>query len=164
MSKPDVFFPWSDSYYVNIHALDTQHKELASLLNCLFNAAFERKANKVVVGILQGLQSRFRTHFEHEESLLQRIAHKDLAAHQRENQKLLSQLDALCRKHEQSDMPLYFDMLYFLKHWLEAHFRVVDSKDLVKGRVSTRDWEQSANEAYARIPEARRWCFMRKAA
>lgn len=164
MSTRKVFFEWQDAYSVRIHPLDEQHKELVNILNCLFVAAFERKANTIIVDMLQALQRHCRMHFELEERLLQQMAHKDVAAHRHENRKLLEQLDLLCRKHEQDDMPVYFDMLYFLKHWLADHFRIVDSGDLFKVGLSTAAWEQSANEAFTVMPEVKLWCGMRESA
>lgn len=164
MTTRKVFFAWQDDYGVDIQPLDKQHKALVSLLNCLFVAAFERKSNSVIVEMLQSLQQYFRMHFELEERLLQQMAHKDVAAHQHENRKLLEQLDMLCRKHEQDDMPVYFDMLYFLKHWLAEHFQVVDSSDLTTVGFSSIAWEQSANETFAGMPEIQQWCGGRKAA
>ena len=164
MSVRKEFFEWQDAYSVNIRTLDDQHKALVDTLNHLFVAAFERKANSIVVGMLQKLQRYCQTHFELEERLLQQMSHKDAAAHRHENRMLLEQLDRLCKKHEQEDMPVYFDMLYFLKTWLVGHFRVVDSGDLVKIGIAAGAWEQSANEAFARMHAAGQESGLRKAA
>lgn len=154
MTTRKEFFAWQDDYGVDIQPLDAQHKELVGLLNGLFIAAFERKANTIIVDRLHALQRHCRMHFELEERLLQQMAHKDVAAQRHENRKLLEQLDMLCRRHEQDDMPVYFDMLYLLKHWLADHFRIVDSGDLLKVGLSTAAWEQSANEAFAGVRKA----------
>ncbi len=154
MSVRKVFFEWQDAYSVNIRTLDDQHKALVDTLNHLFIAAFEHKANSVVVDMLQKLQRYCQAHFELEERLLQQMSHKDATTHRHENRKLLEQLDSLRKKHEQGDMPVYFDMLYFLKTWLVGHFRVVDSGDLVKISFAAGAWEQSANEVFARLHAA----------
>lgn len=154
MATPKEFFAWQDDYGVDIQLLDTQHKELVGLLNGLFVAAFERKANKIIVDRLHALQRHCRMHFELEERLLQQMVHKDVAVHRNDNSRLLEQLDLLCRRHEREDMPVYFDMLYFLKHWLADHFRIVDSGDLLMVGLSSAAWEQSANEAFAGVRKA----------
>ena len=164
MTIRKAFFEWQDDYGVNIQPLDTQHQALVSQLNALFAAAFERKANVIIVDMLQALQRSFRMHFELEERLLQQMAHKDAGAHQHENRQLLAQLDHLCRKHEQLDMPVNFDMLYLIKYWLADHFQIVDSGDLVKVGLSALDWAQSANETFDRMPDATPCGVMRKAA
>lgn len=164
MSTRKVFFEWQDAYSVNIRTLDEQHKALVGMLNCLFTAAFERKANKVVVEILGALRASFETHFALEEKLLLQMKHKDLAAQQVENRKLLGQLDQLRAKHLKEDLPVYFDMLCFLKQWLADHFHGVDSDDLVKVGLSTAAWERSANEEFPKVSESKNWCGERKAA
>jgi hemerythrin len=148
MTTRKVFLEWQDAYRVNIHHLDEQHKELVNMLNRLFVAAFERKANTVIVDILDELGAYCRMHFALEEHLLQQVGHEDLAAHKAENRKLLEQLDRLSKKHQRDDKPVYFDMLCFLKHWLTDHFRGVDSDDLIKVGLSTAAWEKSANEEF----------------
>lgn len=164
MSTQKVFFEWQDAYSVNISTLDEQHKALVGMLNCLFTAAFERKANKVIVEILGALKASFETHFALEEKLLQQMKHKDLDAQQGENRKLLVQLDQLRDKHLREDMPVYFDMLCFLKYWLADHFQGVDSDDLIKVGLSTVAWERSANDEFPRVSESKSWCAERKAA
>ena len=152
MTTRKEFFAWQDDYGVNIQPLDKQHQALVSLLNVLFVAAFERRENKIIVDMLQALRRSFRMHFELEERLLRQMAHKDVDAHQHENRQFLAQLDHLCRKHEQLDMPVNFDMLYLIKYWLADHFQIVDSGDLVKVGYSAHAWEQSANEAFDSMP------------
>ncbi len=154
MTTRKEFFAWQEDYGVDIRPLDAQHKELVGLLNSLFVAAFERKANTIIVDMLQALQRHCRMHFELEERLLQQMAHKDAAAHRHDNRQLLAQLELLCRRHERDDMPVYFDMLYLIKHWLADHFRIVDSGDLLKVGLSAAAWEQSANEAFAGLRKA----------
>ncbi|MDD2700903.1 MAG: bacteriohemerythrin [Sideroxydans sp.] len=164
MTTRNTFFEWQDAYSVNIRHLDEQHKELVNMLNCLFIAAFERKANTTIVYILDALMNYCSKHFALEERLLEQLQHKDLDAHRHENRKLLEHLDLLHKKHLRDDLPVYFDMLYFLKHWMTDHFHGVDSEDLIKVGLSTAAWEKSANEEFPEMSASRSLCGKLKAA
>lgn len=156
MSTRKKFFEWQDAYSVRIHPLDEQHKELVNMINCLFVAAFERKANKVIVEILDALMSYCQMHFALEERLLQQVQHRDLAAHKDENRKLIEQLALLRGKHQREDLPVNFDMLSFFKNWLKDHFQCIDSEDLSRLGLSIPAWEKSANEEFPGVPASRK--------
>ncbi len=167
MSNTEVFFKWSPDYSVNIRTIDNQHKELVNILNRLFVAVSRREGDKAIAGILDALTSYTQTHFALEERLMQQANYKDFDAHKAEHQKLLDQLDQLCKKHMLEEKPIYFEMLGFLKTWLKEHIQGVDTKysaALQQAGFSVAAWEREATAEFAHMSDAKKWWEVWKAA
>ena len=167
MSSTEVFFKWSPEYSVNIKTIDDQHRELVNILNRLFVAVCKREGGKVIAGILDALTSYTQTHFALEERLMQQAKYKDFDAHKMEHQKLLDELDQLCRKHLVEEKPIYFEMLSFLKTWLKEHIQGVDTKysaALQQSGFSVTAWELEASTEFARMSASKKWWEVWKAA
>jgi len=110
VSNDEVYFKWSPEYSVNIKTIDNQHQELVNMLNRLFVAVAQREGNQVIGGILEALRSYTRTHFSLEERLMEQANYADLETHKVEHQKLIGQLDDLCKKHSTEDKPIQADL------------------------------------------------------
>jgi hemerythrin len=161
VSNDEVYFKWSPEYSVNIKTIDNQHQELVNMLNRLFVAVAQREGNQVIGGILEALRSYTKTHFSLEERLMEQAQYPDLEAHKREHQKLIEQLDQLCRKHLTEDKPIYFEVLRFLKTWLKEHISVEDTKystALQQAKFPLDAWElEAAKEFNVMIEKTGRW-------
>ena len=167
VSNEEVFFKWSPEYSVNIKTIDDQHRELVNILNRLFIAVSKREGEKAIAGILDALVTYTQTHFALEERLLQQARYKDFDAHKAEHQKLLDQLDQLCRKHLVEEKAIYFEMLSFLKIWLKEHIQGVDTKyssALQQAGFSVTAWEREATAEFARMSDSKKWWEVWKAA
>jgi hemerythrin len=160
-SDDEVFFKWSPDYSVNIKTIDNQHQELINILNRLFTAVSLREGSKMIASILSALTSYTRTHFALEERLMQQAAYADIDAHKLEHKKLIEQLEQLCKRHEQEEKPIYFEILRFLKHWLKEHIKDVDTKYSValhEAGFSLAAWErEAAAEFNVMIEKTGRW-------
>jgi hemerythrin len=161
MSNDEVYFKWTPEYSVNIKTIDNQHQELVNMLNRLFVAVAQREGNNVIGGILEALRSYTKTHFSLEERLMEQAQYPDLEAHKREHQKLIAQLDELCRKHLTEDKPIYFEVLRFLKTWLKEHISSEDTKystALQQAKFPLEAWElEAAKEFNVMIEKTGRW-------
>ena len=161
VSNDEVYFKWSPEYSVNIKTIDNQHQELVNMLNRLFIAVSMREGSNVIGGILEALRSYTKTHFSLEERLMQQANYADLEAHKLEHQKLIGELDQLCKKHLTEDKPIYFEVLRFLKTWLKGHIKEVDTKysiALQQARFSLETWElEAAREFNVMIEKTGRW-------
>jgi hemerythrin len=161
VSSDEVYFKWTPEYSVNIKTIDNQHQELVNMLNRLFVAVAQREGNKVIGGILEALRSYTKTHFSLEEQLMEQANYAELEAHKLEHQKLVEQLDQLCRKHLTEDKPIYFEVLRFLKTWLKEHIMGVDTKysiALQQTGFALAAWELEAAKAFdVMIEKTGRW-------
>jgi len=161
MSDDEVFFKWSPDYSVNIKTIDSQHQELINILNRLFVAVSLREGGKAIASILEALTSYTKTHFALEERLMQLATYTDIDAHKLEHKKLIEQLDQLCKRHEQEEKPIYFEILRFLKHWLKEHIKGVDTKysmALHEAGFSLAAWEREATAEFnVMVEKTGRW-------
>jgi hemerythrin len=168
MSTDKAFFKWSPKYSVNIKIIDDQHRELVNILNRLCNAVTRREGNKAIAVILDSLMSYTQTHFRLEESLMQQAKFSDYEAHKLEHTKLIEQLDLLCTKHLFQETPIYFEMLRFLKTWLNGHLLGEVGKysaALQQSGFSVSAWEKEISAEFALTSNAKRqwWRFWKVA-
>jgi hemerythrin len=167
VSNDELFFKWLPDYNVNIKTIDDQHKELVNILNRLFAAVSLREGDKVIAGIMDALVKYTQTHFELEERLMRQAKYKDLESHMEEHRQLMDKLDQICKKYLLEDKPVYFEMLSFLKRWLQGHIMGVDTKysmALHQSGFSFNDWEREANAEFGAMANSRKWWEIWKAA
>ena len=168
MPDDEIFFKWSPEYSVNIKTIDDQHRELVNILNRLFIAVSRREGDTAIAGILDALLCYTQTHFALEERLMQQANYRDYEAHKQEHNKLIAQLDQLCRKHLLEEKPIYFEMMSFLKTWLKEHIQGVDRKystALQQADFSIAAWEKEATGEFALMSNAKKqWWELWKAA
>jgi hemerythrin len=92
---------------------------------------------------------------------MEQANYAELEAHKLEHQKLVEQLDQLCRKHLTEDKPIYFEVLRFLKTWLKEHIMGVDTKysiALQQTGFALAAWELEAAKAFdVMIEKTGRW-------
>lgn len=161
VSNDEVYFKWTPEYSVNIKTIDNQHQELVNMLNRLFVAVAQREGDKVIGGILEALRSYTKTHFSLEERLMEQASYAELEAHKLEHQKLVEQLDQLCKKHLTEDKPIYFEVLRFLKTWLKEHIAGMDRKysiALQQSGFALAAWEsEAAKEFEVMVEKTGRW-------
>jgi hemerythrin len=167
MSNEEVFFKWSSAYSVNIKTIDDQHQELVNILNRLFVAVCQRQGNNAIAGILDALMSYTQTHFALEERLMRQAKYEDIEPHIAEHEKLIEQLDRLCKKHLIEEKVIYFEMLRFLKTWLKEHIKGVDTKysyALREEGFSLDVWEREVTAELTLMASSKKWWELWKVA
>jgi hemerythrin len=149
-----VFFAWSDVMSVGIPEVDEQHKTLVDILNRLFVAVVQRESNEITIEILDTLVDYTKTHFGLEEKLLQEANYDpaEFAAHQREHRAFIEKISVTANKHLIEGKSVSFEIINFLKHWLQEHILVTDKKyaTALQGTgYSTKAWTDFASTAMA---------------
>jgi hemerythrin len=161
-----VFFPWSDTMSVGISEIDDQHKMLVDILNRLFVAAAQCESHKITIEILDTLVDYTKTHFGLEEKLLQDAGYnqEEFAAHQREHQAFIEKISIAANKHLVEGKSVSFEIISFLKRWLQDHILVTDKKYgsfLQNAGYSTQAWADFASNAMANkqseTPKHKQW-------
>jgi len=122
------FMVWQDSWLVGVKVLDSQHKQLVTLLNELHDAMKSGRGSSIVGGILNSLVSYTHAHFAAEEQLMQMYAYPDFKAHKREHQKLTGQVLDFQEKFSNGTATLSIDVMQFLSSWLQNHILGTDKK------------------------------------
>ncbi|MDO8890895.1 MAG: bacteriohemerythrin [Sulfurimicrobium sp.] len=161
-----TFFVWSDTMNTGIMEIDDQHKMLVGILNRLFHAVVQRENNEITIEILDTLVDYTKTHFGLEEKLLQDAGYNptEFAAHQQEHRAFIEKISNAANKHLVEGKSVSFEIINFLKHWLQEHILITDKKyaeALKSAGYCSKDWTNFANNAMANkqqtTPKQKHW-------
>jgi len=122
-----VFAEWSNDFSVSVPEMDQEHQKLFDIINELFRAIRGGKATGIQMDILTALSDYTKTHFAHEERLMQSHNYEGLDEQKRLHRKFESKIDDMY-KLAQSGASVGLDALNFLKDWLVSHIQKVDGK------------------------------------
>ena len=119
---------WDPRYSVDIAEIDREHRNLFALLDTLYAAMQEGKADQVIAKILERVVDYTVLHFAHEERLFAQYGYPDAAAHKAEHARLTAQAKGLAArlKSRQGDVPVA--TLKFLCDWLAQHILGADQQ------------------------------------
>lgn len=161
-----VFFEWSDAMSVGIAEIDEQHKVLIDILNRLFLAVVKRESHEITIEILDTLVDYTKTHFGLEERLLHDAKYDAaaFAAHRQEHRAFVEKISSAANKHLVEGKSVSFEIINFLKHWLQDHILVTDKQyatALQDAGYSTHLWNDFASAAMtakqAESPKRKQW-------
>lgn len=94
---------------------DNQHKAILRILNEIHAACMRGKAQEVAGPLLRQLVSQASHHFSTEERLLESTGFSGLATHRAEHRKLAGKLGEFVARHENGDVAMYVQLLYFMR-------------------------------------------------
>jgi len=123
----NIFFPWKASYATGVDLVDFQHQKLVEYINELYNSALKSETSDNTKSVIVKLFNYVDTHFRDEEDLMRKANYKDYEAHIAEHASFENSL-----KEYQNDIlkgfPVTFQLLNFLRKWLQDHILVTDTK------------------------------------
>jgi len=123
-----AIFVWDEKYSVGVRELDTQHKVLIGLLNELFDAMQNGKANEVLGGIISKLVNYTKTHFSTEERYMEQYDYPELAAQKREHNAFTEKVTSFKNDFDAGKVAMSVSITSFLKNWLADHISGSDKK------------------------------------
>ena len=126
-AKPQ-YLEWKQEYSVGIDSIDQQHKKLVNLINQLQTAVdysageeFEREA-------LDELVDYTKSHFSHEEQLMEQYDYPDYEPHKAQHQEMIKEVEDVLAEYEQDHDRAMRHGLNFLKAWLINHINGTDQQ------------------------------------
>jgi len=125
-SKP--LFQWDTTYSVNISVLDSQHRNLVSMVNELHQAMVEGSGKDKLGQILSDLIKYTQGHFAAEERLMQSHGYPDFDAHKSQHEALTATVLEFQRRFLANEIGLTVEVMEFLKDWLVKHIMGSDKK------------------------------------
>jgi hemerythrin len=123
-----AFVDWTDRLAVGVASVDSQHKQLVSLINKLHEAMLGGQGQAVLGQVAAELVAYTRLHFTHEEQLLRTAGYQDLPAHHAVHDKLTAEVAAFNQRLQGKQTVLTMDMMAFLRTWLTDHIMQTDQK------------------------------------
>jgi hemerythrin-like metal-binding protein len=117
------YVAWKPYYSVGHAAIDKEHQRLLDIIDDLFTAVKDEHKQARTEGALKRLVEYTLTHFDHEESVMQKCGYPDLEAHKKLHDEMRSRVRDLCDK---PDSVAVQDVLSFLKEWWTRHIQSRD--------------------------------------
>lgn len=119
---------WNESYSVNIHELDTQHKKIVELINELHDGMKLGKGKEICGKILNELVNYTGFHFKSEEKLFEMHGYSETVIHKRQHDDLVEQVMSFKNSFDKGQGMVTVDLMMFLKNWLTNHIVNTDKK------------------------------------
>ncbi len=121
-------FNWDEEYSVGIQSIDNQHKEIFKLLNKLLEAMKQGLASNVTMEIIVDLEKYAVIHFQKEEFFFHRFNFSGTEAHVAEHLAFIQKVAALKADLKSGKIIMTFELLNFLKEWINHHILKVDKE------------------------------------
>jgi hemerythrin-like metal-binding protein len=107
--------------------MDNEHKRLIDIINNLYSAMRGGRSTQVVGSVLDELIEYTKTHFAHEEGLMQQTNYQDYDIQKRCHVELVNQVLEIQKKFN-NGTALGQEVMTFLKNWLINHIQGLDKK------------------------------------
>lgn len=118
---------WSTQYSVEVSEMDAEHQKLIGMINDLHDAMKTGQGKVAMSKILGELDDYTKTHFAHEEKLMEEVKYTGLVEQQMQHQKFISKIAEYKTKLESENI-MTLEVMNFLKDWLVNHITVIDKK------------------------------------
>ncbi len=130
---PDIDFTqdlikWSEKFMMGIEVIDKQHQKWIEFINKLYRALKQGAADDILNEIFNELIEYTKYHFGFEEKYMAEFGFEDIENHKKEHENFVNELYAMFNEYleEKPDVP--FQLITYLKRWVERHVLVTDRK------------------------------------
>jgi len=118
---------WSRSFSVGVSQMDNEHQRLIGIINNLYGSMRSGRSKDAIGTILDELVDYTKTHFAHEERLMQDAGYGGLADQKRAHEALVAQVQEIQGKYR-TGTALGQEVMTFLKNWLLNHIQGMDKQ------------------------------------
>ncbi len=122
------FIEWTKDFSVHEELMDKQHQLLFDYINEFCDAIDEEVSREVLVASFQKIVAYTNFHFKDEEKMLKECNYPDYAVHKMIHESLLSEVMVFKGKIENGEPNVENEVKQFLKLWLSAHIKGIDTK------------------------------------
>jgi hemerythrin-like metal-binding protein len=127
LSENGKLINWSRTYSVGVSQMDSEHQRLIDIINNLYIAMRSGRSKDAIGTILDELIDYTKTHFAHEEKLMQEAGYAGFDEQKRAHVALVSQVVEIQQKYR-AGTALGQEVMSFLKNWLINHIQGLDKK------------------------------------
>lgn len=122
------FIEWRERYSVGNGVLDTDHQEIISIINKLFNSLQNQSAQTELRAIFDRLLDYTISHFDREEKLMEKYSFPELEQHQQIHRHLTQKTKELSQRYMHNENNIPQETMTFLKNWWIDHIIVKDMR------------------------------------
>lgn len=119
---------WNDSLKLGVTKIDKQHEKLIGLINDLYDACTQNKAQDVVDEIVSEAHDYIDYHFTTEQRLMEEHDYPDLGDHIDEHDDYIVQSSDHLMASQEGESGLADDVLDYLTGWWKTHINGTDRK------------------------------------
>jgi len=139
---------WDEKYATGIQLIDSQHKELFSLTNELFQACLdgENAIEDVFRDTMGRMVDYVRFHFGAEQELLQRVKYPDYQMHKKQHDTLVMQILSTVKEYSEGKKLAPNQFVRTLRDWILGHIAHYDklyasyiSAQIANGLITEKD-------------------------
>ncbi len=127
LSENAKLISWSNSYSVKVKPMDDEHIRLIDIINKLYSSMRSGGSKDTIGSILNELVDYTKTHFAHEEKLMQQCNYSGYDEQKSAHVALVKQLVEIQEKYA-AGTALGQEIMSFLKNWLIKHIQGLDKK------------------------------------
>ncbi len=122
------FISWNEFYELGIEKVDEQHKKLVDMINKLYDAFMEGKAQDVTDEILHEMEQYADYHFKAEEAIFSKYNYPDKEEHISIHAEFFEKTNYYKSTHSSGEENVHYELMNFLKDWLLNHIQGEDVK------------------------------------
>ena len=130
-----AMFTWGPEYSVGNDRIDREHQKLFEPADRLHQAMLSGGGNTILRGLFDELAEYTRTHFAHEEALMQRYSYPQLPAHAEIHRQLIARVASLQADLRGGKLTVTTNTMQFLRDWLSHHIGKTDRLVAVQVRA-----------------------------
>lgn len=120
---------WDENLATGVKEIDDEHMELIECYNRLSGEYMSGSKHNDVNELLRSLVAHTKSHFQHEEALMDKAAYPAAASHKEEHHVLLQSVSMILnRTGSEEHRPLGNYSLSFLRSWLVNHILDADKE------------------------------------
>jgi hemerythrin-like metal-binding protein len=127
LSENGKLINWNRGYSVGVTQMDTEHQRLIDIINNLYIAMRSGRSKEAIGSILDELVDYTKTHFAHEERMMQDSGYAGFDEQKRAHEALIAQVVEIQGKYR-SGTALGQEVMSFLKNWLVNHIQGLDKR------------------------------------
>lgn len=128
VKKTMSLIKWNDSLVLNIPEIDEQHKQLIDIINELFSAMQQGKANEIIDKIIDRLVAYTQVHFKTEEKYFDKFSFKNSAKHRLEHLDFIKKVNEFKLGLKSNKIITSIDVMKFISHWINNHIQMSDKE------------------------------------
>lgn len=128
LHRYDNMFKWDKKYSVGVLSIDNQHKQIFVILDKLYNSLKRGHVEIVLDQIIPELEDYIILHFKTEEFFFGSFNYEATLEHIAEHDSFKQKMNDIKAEIKSGRTSLSFDLMIFLKNWIEHHILLVDKK------------------------------------
>jgi hemerythrin len=117
---------WKDSYKINVRELDSQHEDMAALVNRIYESVISQESMETLNRLLLDLIEFTREHFSTEEKMMIEYDYTAYPSHKAEHDDLLKQLEDFREAASSKSRSTFRFELDISEDWFMKHINTSD--------------------------------------